>query len=190
MKIDELEKVLESIDNEIPEISETDRILSAVIIPFTEIEDEVYLMFIRKTEDGSPHAGQVSFPGGCREKGEDIKNTALREFEEETGIPKERVRIIGFLKPIPTRSTPFIIYPFTGIVEDIKDLNPDRKEVFKVFFVPFDFILENYPFKTVNYYYKGMTFKTPLIEYEGEVIWGATARILEVLIKEIKERLK
>ena len=189
MKIQDLKRILQKINNRIPELPETNRIPSAVIIPFVQLNNEAHIMFIRKTEDGSPHAGQVSFPGGCKEEGEDIKTTALREFEEETGIPKEKVEIIGFLKPVPTKSTPFIIFPFIGMVEELRDLNPNKKEVSRVFFVPFDFLYKRYPFEIRDYHYKGRIFRTPLIEYEGEIIWGATARILEVLMEEIRRRV-
>ncbi len=167
---------------------ETDRIPSAIIIPIVEINGITNLMFIRKTEDGSPHSGQVSFPGGCREeKDKTMLDTALREFEEETGIPKEKVEIIASLEPVPTRSTPFIIYPFIGVIKENIRPNPDEREVARIFFVPFEFLLRNYPFNYRNYTYKGLVFRTPLIEYDGEIIWGATARILEILFSKLKE---
>ncbi len=163
------------------------RIPSAVIIPIFEKNSEPFLLFIRKTEDNSPHSGQVSFPGGCKEESDkSILDTALREFEEETGIKKEMIQVIGSIEPVPTRSTPFIIFPFIGIIKNKFSVSPDKREVAKIFFVPFKFLLKEYPFKHVNYNYKGLIFRTPLIEYEGEIIWGATARILEIFLEGIK----
>ncbi len=167
---------------------ETDRIPSAVIIPIVEIDGEPYLMFMRKTEDGSPHSGQVSFPGGCKEKRDKtMLETALREFEEETGISRENLEIIASLEPVPTRSTPFIIYPFIGILKGTVNPKPDKKEVARIFFVPFEFLFKSHPFCYRNYTYRGLVFRTPLIEYDGETIWGATARILELFFDKLKE---
>lgn len=133
----------------------------------------------------------MCFPGGCiEEKDPSPKHTALREFEEETGIPKEKVEIVGALEPIETRSTPFLIYPYVGIVKDVNGLHIDEREIAKAFFVPLDFLMENHPIEVKPYFYKGVLFNTPILEYQGEIIWGATARILQMLLNKLVPALK
>ncbi len=164
----------------------SNRIPSAVIIPFCEDKGKPHLLFLKKVDSSYSHGGQVCFPGGCY-KAEDgnLLETALREFEEETGVSRNRIEILGSLRPIDTRSTNFTIYPFVGFMDTLPRLRIDRREIEKYFFVPLEYILKRYPFKPTLYRYRGVDFETYLIPYQGEIIWGATARILKELMEKI-----
>ncbi len=184
--MEDIIKSLKRIVAERPKLAKTNRIPSAVVVPFCLAEEEPQLLFLKKVDSNYPHGGQVCFPGGCFEEGdENLLNTALREFEEETGILKEKVEVLGAMDPVETRSTNYIIYPFIGVLREKPKVNYDRQEIEKAFFVPLSFLLRHHPIPVVDYSYKGILFKTPLIEYNGNIIWGATARILQRILEGI-----
>ncbi|BAT71603.1 NUDIX hydrolase [Thermosulfidibacter takaii ABI70S6] len=170
-----------------PHIINSNRIPSAVIISFSMVKGEPFILFLKKRDSNYPHGGQVCFPGGCKEETDpDLKFTALREFQEETGIEASKVEILGCLDPVETRSTHFIIYPFVGILEEEKpEVKCDDTEIEKAFWVPLQFLVDHYPLPVVDFPYKGFVFRTPLLEYNGEIIWGATARILQLLLEKL-----
>lgn len=175
---------------EVP-VVKSNRIPSAVIIPFSMVEGEPFVLFLKKVDSSYPHGGQVCFPGGCKEeKDKSLLDTALREFEEETGIPASRVEVIGGMEPVKTRSTNFIIYPFVGFIEGSKpEVSFDRREIQEAFWVPFDYLLISHPFPVVEFPYRGRVFTTPVIQYGNHVIWGATARILDLLLGKFKSAI-
>ena len=163
------------------------RIPSAVLIPFLEKEGKLHLLFMRKVEDNSHHSGQVSFPGGAyEEEDRDLLTTALRETQEELGVSPQSWRILGRLEAIETRGTPYIIYPFVGYLVEETRFVPNPQEVARVFTVPLDYILELHPFEPQELEWKGRIYQTFIIPYQGETIWGATARILDLLCHLIK----
>ncbi len=163
------------------------RIPSAVLVPILEKEGILHLLFIRKAEDNSRHSGQVSFPGGAYEENDrDLLTTALRETHEELGIPPHLWRILGRLEAVRTRGTPFVIHPFVGYLEGEATFTPNPQEVARIFTVPMDYILERHPFQVHPLKWKGKTYNTFVIPYQGEIIWGATARILDALCHLVK----
>ncbi len=186
-----LKEVLKSVlEQEIPTVSRNRRIPSAVVVPFCMAEGEPHILFLKKVDSNYPHGGQVCFPGGCWEPSDrSILETALREFEEETGINRSRVEVLGFIRPVETRSTNYIIYPFVGLLDSTRGLNHDRSEIEKAFLVPLSFLIRNHPMPVVEYRYRGAVFLTPLLEYQGEIIWGASARILGILLERLLPRL-
>ncbi|WP_022670701.1 NUDIX hydrolase [Hippea alviniae] len=167
------------------EISNQSRI-SAVIIPFLPKNGEWFLIFEKKAKSLRKHAGQISFPGGIKEPNDKtLLHTAIRETCEEIGICENDIEIIGNIEPTKTLTTDYLIYPFVGIVnrQPPYKINPD--EVEKLLFVPLNFLIEHYPIKKGKLNYNGKIRETPLVEYEGEIIWGATARILNKLLPKL-----
>ncbi len=183
-----LEEIEKAFRNYLPrEVDAPDRIPSAVLVPLIVKDGRIHLLFMRKVEDNSHHSGQVSFPGGAYEKEDrDLLTTALRETHEELGIPPHYWRIMGRLEAIKTRGTPFIIHPFVGFLKGQVPLAPNPQEVARVFTVPLDHILDLHPFQPQDLEWKGKIYQTFIIPYEGEIIWGATARILDLLCHIIK----
>ncbi len=165
---------------------------AAVLIPIYLDQGEWFLVFTRRTEHVENHRGQVSFPGGLIEVDDrSAEETALREAEEEIGLQRDAVQILGSLDTLLT-VTQFRIIPFIGRIPWPYQFTPNQDEVARVFAVPLPWLmdpenlevrerrpLENGPSVPV-YYFK---------PFEGEVIWGATARITLNLL-EIIEPLK
>jgi len=157
---------------------------ASVLVPFYKQNDwEIY--FIKRVCDGSIHSAQVAFPGGKKEpQDKNIKFTALREAFEEIGVKQEHIEIISSLEPTQTLSSNYIVYPFVGILKN-NNFCINKSEVQYVFSVPLEFLIKKYPLKLEQFEYKGRIFNTYLIEWESEIIWGATARILNNLLEHI-----
>jgi len=120
------------------------------------------------------HAGQISFPGGGREGIETVLQTALREAEEEIGLPQNQVRPLGFLNQYPTISG-FRVSPVVGVVSGVYIPKLQTEEVVSLIRVPLDYLLDE-----ANHEYSKIEFKEEQvivaeINFEGHRIWGATA---------------
>ena len=89
---------------------------AAVLVPVFEA-DGLHAVFTRRRHDLRRHAGEISFPGGRRDHGEELVDTALREAHEEIGLPPDAVDVVGALPPTPTFVTNYAIYPFVGVIE-------------------------------------------------------------------------
>ncbi len=163
---------------------------AAVILPIVEKNDGLRLFFEKRVDNGSLHGGQISFPGGSIEPNDkSIEYAALRETEEEIGIDMHKIRVLGALKPTITLRSDFVVYPFVGVLYD-DNFRINRQEIEDLFDIPLDYLMEIHPFETRFYTYKGKKHKTFIIEYKGETVWGATARITDMFINKVKERLK
>ena len=157
---------------------ETDKRKAAVLIPLISREKGITILLTKRTAHLPSHAGQVAFPGGKVEAGDkDIIHTALREAEEEVGLHKSFVSVLGVLDNYQT-GTGFDISPVVGLVGEGFKVVADIEEVEDVFEVPLSFILnkENHIMKTM--FYKGADRQYYAMEFEGHTIWGATAAIL------------
>ncbi|HET7570506.1 MAG TPA: CoA pyrophosphatase [Gammaproteobacteria bacterium] len=152
--------------------------IAAVLVPLVRREPVPTVLLTRRTEHLPDHPGQVSFPGGSAEPEDaDAVATALRESNEELGIPAERIEPIGFLAPYRT-ITDFVITPVVGLVEP-GPLRPDPHEVAAAFEVPLDYLLCASTFERREKDLNGHRVAYYVVNYEGEVIWGATAAILQ-----------
>jgi 8-oxo-dGTP pyrophosphatase MutT (NUDIX family) len=99
-------------------ISVHGRTEAAVLVPLYLDENEINVVFTRRHEELPRHGGEISFPGGRREEGEsDLRTTALREAQEEIGLPPEAVDIVGALQPTPTLATGYAVFPFVGLID-------------------------------------------------------------------------
>lgn len=152
---------------------------SAVLLPLYEKDGELYIVFTKRTEKLREHKGQISFPGGKYDnKDLNLLSTALREFEEEVGVSRKKVSIIGELDNVLT-VTGYVISPYVGKVPYPVKFKPSINEVEQIFSVPVKFFLkkENF-YKEKKLRVKGRDFQIYYFMYEGHLIWGATARIL------------
>ncbi len=161
---------------------------SAVIVPFLELNNVWHLIFEKKVKDNSKHAGQIAFPGGSRDKEDkNLLETAIRETCEEISVCKDELEILGKIKPTITLKTNFIIYPFAAIVKKQPPYKINKSEVEKLIFVPLEYLIKSHPFQRKSYIFNGKKRETLIIGFEGEIIWGATARILNNFIPLFKE---
>jgi len=151
---------------------------AAVLIPLVARDDGVTMLLTQRTNHLAHHPGQVSFPGGHVDPGDGSpEETALRETEEEVGIDRRHIEIIGRLADYRTR-TGFAIAPVVGVVTPPFDVSPDPHEVAEVFEVPLTFLMDSDNHERHSREYKGATRQFYAMPYNGFYIWGATAGML------------
>jgi len=151
---------------------------AAVLIPVVAHPGGLTVLFTQRTTQLRSHSGQVSFPGGRAEAGDaSAEFTALREAEEEIGLARDRVEILARLPEYHTR-TGFRVTPVVGAVTPPLELAPDPREVESVFEVPLAFLLDERNRERRTREFQGMTVGFYVYEYQGHVIWGATAGML------------
>ena len=156
---------------------------AGVLIPVIEHGTGLSVLLTQRSAELKHHAGQVSFPGGRMEEFDrDIVHAALRETEEEVGIPPEAISVVGYLPPMPT-VTGYAVTAVVGLVADDIPLQIDRTEVEYAFEVPLAFLLDSRNERALEREYLGRRVPTVEFHYEGERIWGATAHILVELRK-------
>lgn len=158
---------------------------AAVLFPIILRDDGQTVLLTQRTAHLRDHAGQISFPGG-RVEAEDLSpsHTALRETEEEIGLPRERIEILGFLPEYRT-GTGFRVTPVVALVQPPFELQPDPFEVAEVFEVPLAFLLDPANHQQHSLHYRGALRSYFAMPYGDYFIWGATAG----MIRSLSERL-
>jgi len=159
---------------------------AATLVPIIDHPSGLTLLLTQRTDHLNDHPGQISFPGGRMEAGDESPlATALRETEEEIGLARKFVRVTGYLDAYAT-GTGFLVTPVVGLVSPGFTLALDTFEVAEAFEVPLDFLLD-----TRNYRRKQLQVRTGkrwfyVIEYEQRYIWGATAGMLLNLSEKLR----
>jgi 8-oxo-dGTP pyrophosphatase MutT (NUDIX family) len=153
---------------------------AAVLVPIVD-RGEPHLVFAKRTETVGHHRGQVSFPGGVVSRHDRSPlEAALRECEEEIGLPRETVDVLGALDDTETFATGFVITPFVGLVRGRPPVwRPDGREIDRVIEVPFAALAAPGAFRVEMWERDGVARPVHFFDYDGETIWGATARILK-----------
>jgi 8-oxo-dGTP pyrophosphatase MutT (NUDIX family) len=156
---------------------------AAVIVPIQDRAGEHYLTLIERAAKLSSHAGEIAFPGGnITDEDEGALDAALRELEEEIGISRETVEIIGQLDQVIVAASRHLVTPFVGMLVPPFNFRPNVDEVSAVLSVPVSAVLKHDCFTAVPrtdgkpgfiYHFRYRTFD----------IWGATARILKQLLE-------
>lgn len=160
-------------------------ISAAVLFPIVLRDAGHTVLLTQRTAHLRDHAGQISFPGG-RVENEDLSpiHTALRETEEEIGLSRDRIQIVGFLPEYRT-GTGFRVTPVVGLVRPPFELQPDTFEVAEVFEVPLLFLLDPANHQRHSIHYHGALRHYFAMPYGDYFIWGATAG----MIRSLTERL-
>jgi 8-oxo-dGTP pyrophosphatase MutT (NUDIX family) len=154
---------------------------AAVLVPlFEDAAGELHAVFTRRRADLRRHPGEISFPGGRRDAGEALLDTALREAHEEVGLPPAAVQVVGALPPTPTFVTNYAIYPFVGLIAPGFAWVLQQAEVAEVLELRLADLRAGAGERRLVR--RGIPFRTPTYEAGGHVIWGATARILGDLL--------
>ncbi len=160
---------------------------AAVLVPIVLRETGLTVLFTRRTDTLAHHAGQISFPGGHVEQ-EDAEpaDAALRETEEEVGLTRRHVRVIGRLDRYITR-TGFDVTPVVGLVSPPFAVSPDPTEVAEVFEVPLAFLLDPANHKRMSRDVEGTARHFYAMPYGDYFIWGATAGMLMNLYEFLRQ---
>ena len=170
-----------------PELLQTDTREAAVLVPFLRIEEAWHILYIRRASfEGDRHSGQVAFAGGKHEADdENLQITALREAEEEIGIAPEDVNILGRLNHHHTVSE-FLVTPYVGEMRWPYSLTLDDVEVARAFTMPLSWLAQESNYRTEARRHPDSQRSWPVVYYDyydGELLWGATARMTLSLIE-------
>lgn len=166
-----------------------EQVPAAVLVPLYEAGDgELHVVLTRRRADLRRHAGEISFPGGRRDS-EDatLTDTALREAEEEIGLARTEVTVVGALERTSTFVTNYVIHPFVGLLDGERAWRPSELEV--------DAVLEPTLHEVragrarTRMERRGIAFETDAYVFDDQLVWGATARILEGLLQRIEPLL-
>ena len=149
---------------------------AAVLIALTD-EETPEVIYTLRSNKVSSHQGEVSFPGGMQEESDSsLIMTALRESEEEIGLPQNCVKILGSLDTMVSRFN-VSVTPFVGVIPGDVELNTSSEEIEACFKVPLSFLLKDKRYRNDEVNRNGETFYMPAYKYSSYVIWGLTAMI-------------
>ena len=152
---------------------------AAVLVPLVE-RGEPYLVFAKRTDTVGTHRGQIGFPGGTVDPEDaSLLAAALRECEEEIGLPRAAVEPLGALDDTETFATNFVITPWIGAIREPVVWQPDGAEIERVIEVPFAALVAPGGLRVEQWERDGVRRPVYFFDYRGDTIWGATARIVK-----------
>ena len=156
---------------------------AAVLVPLYDWPESPGLVFTERRADLRRHSGEISFPGGRRDTGEELHETALRETDEELALPASEIELVGAQPPVGTFVTSYKVHPFVGLIDADVPLEPSPDEVAAVLHLRIDDLLAGYEKRRLVR--RGIPFKTDCYVVGDHLIWGATARILTDLMSRL-----
>jgi 8-oxo-dGTP pyrophosphatase MutT (NUDIX family) len=160
---------------------------SAVLILLNLNETDIYIPFIKRIRDGSMHSGQIAFPGGKFEKFDgNLKETALREAQEEIGIDAQSIVVLAELTPLYIPVSNFLVQPIVAFTEKSQNYVIAEDEVEELYTIPLNELI-NADIVEKTFSVRGYTLTAPFFVLKEIEIWGATAMILNEFIDIIKK---
>ena len=154
-------------------------VLSAVLVPIFYKQGQYYILFTQRTQRVKEHKGQISFPGGAYQEGDEtLINTALRECAEEIGLMAHQVEVLGELDDIVTETSGYIISPFVALIPWPYQFKVNGEEAEEIIEVPISELLDKGCLRRETKIIDGQTVNSYFYHYQQRVIWGATAGIL------------
>ncbi|MBM4446598.1 MAG: CoA pyrophosphatase [Chloroflexi bacterium] len=157
---------------------------AAVLIPIFCKDGEHHILFTQRSDQVPHHKGQISFPGGARSESDaSLSDTALRESWEEIGLEAKDAEVLGELDDTPTTTSSFNISPFVAFIPYPYEFALSPYEIDGIFSVPVLALLYKANKKEEYYTFDNQVFVNYSYEYEGRVIWGATARIVKQFLE-------
>lgn len=154
-----------------------------MLVPVFEDGGEAWIILTRRAQHLRNHRGEVSFPGGRRDEGEALVDTAQREALEEIGLDPDDVEVVGELDHLLTVSSRAAIVPFVGILPGRPvALTPNPEEVELILTLPFAELLRDGTYHSEVWEFWGTELEMSFFDVVGDTIWGATARILHDLL--------
>ena len=155
---------------------------AAVMALFYRASTGWRLPLLVRPDSASAHAGQIGLPGGVIEKGEHSRQAALRELEEELGIPAEGIEVLGRLSSVYLFATDFGVEPWVGVLDQAPQFIPSPREVSRLIEADWSEIanVSNHGWSSLER--RGISFSAPCVRLGDDLIWGATAMILGELL--------
>jgi 8-oxo-dGTP pyrophosphatase MutT (NUDIX family) len=163
---------------------------SAVLILFFHEEDELKMIVIRRSVYVGIHSGQIAFPGGrYEEEDKDVRTTALREIQEEIGIPEDKIEILGRLSDIYVPPSNFLISVFVGYLAEKPIYQIDEREVDEVIEIPFAEFFNHDTIKEKSFFVNSIKAanNAPYFDVTNAEIWGASAMVISELLDILKD---
>ena len=160
---------------------------SAVLILLYPFKNDIYFILTERTNEVQHHKGQISLPGGSWEVGEHLHEAALRETEEEIGIPMDEIDIVCELTPLFVKVTGYMIHPFVGYVQQRPTITPHPDEVNNVFTTSISDLLNPVNTQTKLWTIRKTPVDVPFFKFGKYKVWGATAMILSEFKQCIEE---
>ncbi len=156
------------------------RIQAAVCVPLHEGPRGPEVWAIKRPDRLRHHAREIAFPGGKPDPGDrDLLDTALRETEEELGIPRGKLRYLGSLAPVPTATSRFTLNPFVVLVARDAVAEPTASEVAALIRMPLaDFFAGRVPYRAVEL----GGYRSPIFDFEAGSMYGASAHVMEEIL--------
>lgn len=157
---------------------------SGVLLLFYPDSKQTFFPLIKRPDYPGVHGGQISLPGGKMEPEDfDIVQTALREAEEEIGVSKDQVSVLGRMTDLYIPTSNFLVSPVVGYMTSIPTMTPEEKEVQRIISAQVSQVLDLGIRKRKNLDIRpSLRLDTPYFEIDGEMVWGATAMILSELV--------
>ena len=157
---------------------------AAVLVPVFCKDGEYHMLFTQRSDHVPHHKGQISFPGGARsEVDAGLLDTALRESHEEIGLEAGDAEVLGELDDTPTTTSSFNISPFVAFIPYPYQFTLNPNEINQIFSVPVSALLHEAKRGEESYTFGDEVFVGYSYEYEGRVIWGATAQIVQQFLE-------
>ena len=158
--------------------------LAAVLLPLLLKDSKLHILLTKRTQTVQVHKGQISFPGGVHDTGdESLLATALREAHEEIGLNRQDVEVFGPLEPISTVTSGFLVHTYVGLIPYPYPFQPNSREVAEILIIPFHYLADDGHWSLRSYHVNQNPFESYFISYENHLIWGATARILKIFFE-------
>jgi 8-oxo-dGTP pyrophosphatase MutT (NUDIX family) len=160
---------------------------AAVLVPLFNDGKEYRLLLTQRSSDVLQHKGQISFPGGKPHKADSsLLETALRESWEEVGLDPKDVEIVGELDDTPTTTSGFLISPFVALIPYPYKFIRNPHEIAEILDIPLSALMDKSRFKQEYVIDNNETVITYTYEYNGRIIWGATANIIKQLLDSLQ----
>jgi 8-oxo-dGTP pyrophosphatase MutT (NUDIX family) len=157
---------------------------AAVLLPLYQRDDRDFLLFTERTAHLEHHAGEISFPGGGHDAGDaDLRETALRETEEELGIERAHIEVLGRLDDFYSVHG-YHVVPFVGTIPNPDNLTLDSFEIAGTFEAPLEHFRDPAVYHVEDWQHRGRTIPVDFFQFNEHVIWGLTAAILRQFLEE------
>ena len=160
---------------------------AGVLVLIYPVEKQLILVLTRRTEEVEIHQGQISLPGGRQEKGETLRQAALRETREELGIPTDSLQLLGELTPLYVPTSNYCIYPTVAYASNRPKFQPAIKEVAEVIEVPLTCLIAPQSVGEEVWNIHDSEILVPYYAFGNHKIWGATAMVLAELVEMLRK---